>query len=252
MGQRSSTRTAPAGFPLRWRSSRLGPSLKRRRTQPPDAPGVAWTVVLAALPTRRSPARDQAVLWRSRHLKSNTAGRNLLPMGRPFRFHGTSSCQGGNAQHDVRRGCPLETRPARGCPTSPLHPQVSPKRACTPARDRAVRWRFRNPESNTLGLHLGRWDAQPASMGHAHGRGGDTSTSPLRFPTTQPHVGRGCPLQTPAGTWTSVDGSNPAIRGHLKIGHSRRPETGVESPLHGIRCWQPGPHPGAPVCAACA
>ena len=28
--------------------------------------------------------------------------------------------------------------------------------------------------------------------------------------------------------WTSADGSNPAISGHRKPGHFRRPETGVE------------------------
>ena len=55
---------------------------------------------------------------------------------------------------------------------------------CTAARDRAVRWRSPNPESNTLGRHLGRWDAQPASMGQAHGRGGDTEHVPLGFLTT--------------------------------------------------------------------
>ena len=55
---------------------------------------------------------------------------------------------------------------------------------CTPARDRAVRWRSPNPESNILGRHLGRWDAQPSSMGQAHGRGGDTAHVPLGFLTT--------------------------------------------------------------------
>ena len=59
---------------------------------------VARTVVLGALPARRSPARDRAVPWRSRNLKSKTAGRHLLPMGRSFRFHGTGSCQGGDAE----------------------------------------------------------------------------------------------------------------------------------------------------------
>ena len=55
---------------------------------------------------------------------------------------------------------------------------------CTLARDRTVRWRAPNPESNTLGRHLGRWDAQPASMGQAHRRSGDTEHVPLGFLTT--------------------------------------------------------------------
>ena len=96
MGQLSGTQAAPAGCPLRRRSPRLGTSLKRHRTQP-HAPGVAWTVGLAALPARRSPARDRAVPWPSRNPESNTAGRHLLPTGRSFRFNGTGSCQGGYA-----------------------------------------------------------------------------------------------------------------------------------------------------------
>ena len=58
---------------------------------------VARTVVLGALPARRSPARDRAVPWPSRNPESNTAGRHLLPTGRSFRFNGTGSCQGGYA-----------------------------------------------------------------------------------------------------------------------------------------------------------
>ena len=70
---------------------------------------------------------------------------------------------------------------------------------------------------------------------------------------------RPCDLRRPrldAITWrervlsiiqASVDGSNPAICGHLKSGHFRRPETGVEYLLHGVLCGQGGPDPGAPA-----
>ena len=80
---------------------------------------VARTVVLGALPARRSPAQDRAVPWQSRNLKSKTAGRHLLPMGRSFRFHGTGSCQGGDAEQvslgvltRVRRTSDADTTPS--------------------------------------------------------------------------------------------------------------------------------------------
>ena len=39
---------------------------------------------------------------------------------------------------------------------------------------------------------------------------------------------RGAPLVVSVVDGPSVDGSNPAISGHRKSGHFRRPETGVE------------------------